>query len=521
MDRQFAQAPARGVGIEEQIGASGNVEADSTGSPLHVQVGTLRRLAVRGGAYIISSRLIVQLFSWAITIVVARLLRPYDYGILTAAGTFTNLADILVEAGVCRALVQKREVSENDLAGAFTFTLLLSLAVFLTLFACAGIAARALQTPELVNVLRVTGLALLLVPFTAVPTAILERRLQLNRLTTIGLSYCIIQGCLVLTLVLCGWDYWGLIVGYMVPRVLNVLVLAWQTSWVPRLYWPAGWSNPLLSFGIHYTGSRLCWFCYRNVDYLIVGRLMGPIALGYYSLAFMLISLPVDKIVATCNQFAFPIFCRMSDDLERVRAWYLRLSILFGFAAVPALVGLALVANDAILVALGQKWTPAVLPVQIMSLAGVFMVLGSSIDVLYIARGRPDINFWFTAISVVVYPPLFYFCGLYFGITGVAMVWAVLYPIMVLLLIAATRSITGISVRDVLGCQVRIWVSVLFMALVVLATRSICQDVRVVSMRLGITVLAGVLGYVAAIRVFAWESVMGNVKPLWRELRSR
>ena len=161
------------------------------------------------------------------------------------------------------------------------------------------------------------------------------------------------------------------------------------------------------------------------------------------------------------------------------------------------------------------------LPVQIMSLAGVFMVLGSSIDVLYIARGRPDINFRFTAISLVVYPPLFYLCGRNFGLTGVTLVWAVLYPIMVLLLIGLTRSITGISVRDVLNCQVRIWVSVLFMALVVLATRYLCQDVRVVSVRLGITILAGVLGYVAAIRVLTWQSVMGNVTLLWRELRSR
>ncbi len=247
---------------------------------------------------------------------------------------------------------------------------------------------------------------------------------------------------------------------------------------------------------------------------------MGPIALGYYSIAFMLISLPVEKIVAACNQVAFPIFCRMSDDRERVRDWYLRLSILFGFLATPALVGLALVAHDAILVALGEKWTSAVLPLQIMSLAGVFMVLGSSIDVLYIARGRPDINFRFTAISVVVYPPLFYIAGFYFGVPGVALVWAVLYPVMVLLLIAATRSITGIGVRDVVYCQFRIWASVFTMALMVLAACYLCQDVRSVAARLAIAILTGTLSYFAAIRVFAWESVMGNIKLLWRELRN-
>ena len=202
-----------------------------------------------------------------------------------------------------------------------------------------------------------------------------------------------------------------------------------------------------------------------------------------------------------------------------VRAWYLRLLLLFGFLATPALVGLALVADDAISVALGQKWMPAVLPVQIMSLAGVFMVLGSSIEVVYNALGRPDINFQFTAISVLVYPPLFYVFGRYFEITGVALVWAVCYPIMVLLLIGATRSITGISVRDIINSQTPICISVAFMAVVVLATHYLCEHVPVPA-RLGISIVTGILSYVAAIRVFAWESVMGNLKLLWHELRA-
>src|SRR5205823_3370345 len=159
------------------------------------------------------------------------------------------------------------------------------------------------------------------------------------------------------------------------------------------------------------------------------------------------------------------IFCRMGHDRERVRAWYLRLSILFAFLATPALVGLALVAKDAILVVLGEKWAPAVLPVQIMSLAGVFMVLGSSIDVVYNALGRPDINFRFTALCVVVYPPLFYLSGLYWGLNGVALVWAICYPIMLLLLIRATRSVTGVGVRDLIDSQLPIWLAVLLMAL--------------------------------------------------------
>jgi len=518
MHQSHAQVPVRDGQTAEQIAASGTV--DPAGSPVRMSVAALRQIAVRGAAYIASARLIIQLFNWVVTIVTARLLRPYDYGVLAAAVLFTNLADVLAEAGVGRALVQKPEVSENDLAGAFTVSLSISVLMYLAMFAGAGMAARALQSPELVAVLRVIGLVLLLVPFRSVPLALLERRLQLKRVATIGLATAFVQGCLVLTLALCGWGYWALILGYMIATIIQVPVVAWQASWLPRIGWPEGRSNPLVLFGIHYTGARLCWFLYRNADYAVVGRLLGPVALGYYSFAFMLVSIPVEKIATTCNQVAFPVFCRMSDDRDRVRTWFLRLLTLLGLVATPALVGLALVANDAIHLVLGPKWIPAVLPFQIMSLAGVLMVLGSSVDVLYNAVGRPDINFRFTAISAVVYPVLFYVCGRQGGVVGVALVWAICYPIMVLVQIGSTRSITGISVRNLIHSQLPIWASVLFMALVVLAVRQVFHA-EMVAVRLGMAILAGVLGYVGAIRILAWKSVMGNVRLLWQELRHR
>jgi len=484
-----------------------------------VPVTSLRRLAVRGAAYVASSRLIIQIFTWFVTIETARLLRPYDYGILSAAAVLTNLTDVLAEAGLGKALVQKPKVDANDQAEAFTLSFVLSVAMYALLLGGAAAAATGLQTPELATVLPVVGLTLLLIPLRVVPMSILERDLRLKCMAGIAVCSSVLQGSIVLALALAGFGYWALILGFMVPRFLEVPFVIWKTSWVPRFRWPGGWSNPLVSFGTHYTGARLCWFVYRNADYVVVGRLLGPIALGFYSLAFMLISLPVEKIVATCNQAAFPTYCRLRNDRQRIRDWYLRLSILFGFVATPVLVGLAVVANDAIVVVLGEKWIPAVVPLQIMSLAGVFMVLGSSIDVLFNAMGRPDINFRFTAISVVVYPVLFYISALHWGVSGVAWVWAIFYPIMVLVLIGTTRSLTGVRIRDLVDSQFAFWTSSLLMAMVVLGVQYLLRDSRG-TVRLPLSILAGVLGYMGAVWILAWERVMGNLRLLWNELRS-
>jgi teichuronic acid exporter len=521
MHETIAPVGAEGAVASGGESASDAITLNSTGFAGQTDVAKLRRIAVHSAAYIFAARLVLQLFNWVVTVITARILFPHDYGILAAAGIFTILADILAEAGMCRALVQKTHLSDDDVAGAFTFSLISSLAMYAVVVGCAGLGAKALQTPELATVLPVLGLALLSVPFRSVPMAILEHRLQLKRSATVSLACSFAQGCVVLGLAVAGFGYWALIAGSMVANFLAVPVLAWQASWLPRLRWPGGWSNPLVSYGVHFTGGALCWYAYRNVDYAIVGRVLGPVALGYYSLAFTLISMPVDKIVATCNRVSFPVFCRLRHDRERVRDWYLRLAVLFGFVATPVLVGLAVVAQDAVLLVLGEKWLPAVRPMQAMSVAGVVMMLGSSIDVLFNAMGRPDVNFKFTAFSLLVYPPLFYVCGLYWGVIGVAMVWAIFYPIMVLLLIGMTRSITGIGVRDVVSSQFPLWTSALFMALVVVAVEYSSQGVRAVAARLAISVAAGVLSYAAAIRVLAWESVMGNLRLAWSELRGR
>ena len=271
MHPSLARVPGEGENVDDEISTSMTTAAGSTEFSVRIQAGTLRQVAVRGGAYIVSSRLIVQVFSWSITIVAARFLRPYDYGIVTATTIFTTLADLLAEGGVCRALVHQPQVGRDELASAFTLNLFLSVGMYLLLFASAGAAASALQTPELLTVLRVAGLTLLLVPFQNVPTAILERRLQLGLLTTVGVSCSIFQGCLVLTLVLSGFGYWALILGFMFPKLLQVLILAWQTSWVPRLRWPGTLSSPLVSFGIPYTGRAAlldivseCGPCHRG-----------------------------------------------------------------------------------------------------------------------------------------------------------------------------------------------------------------------------------------------------------------
>jgi O-antigen/teichoic acid export membrane protein len=256
---------------------------------------------------------------------------------------------------------------------------------------------------------------------------------------------------------------------------------------------------------------------YSNSDYAVVARLMGPVDLGYYSLAFMVISMPLQKLVANCNGIAYPVFCRISHDRDRTRNWFFRLTILIGALGTPALVGVALVANDAVPMILGQKWTPAVLPLQIMCAAGVSMMIGGTFDALFSALGRPDVLFRYYLACLLVFPPCFYLAGSFYGVPGVALAWSLVCPLMVFSLIALARPITGFGPGDLLKGQLPIWIANLFMILIVLGIQYTFTGPDLMLPRLVLSIVAGTIAYVLAIWALARDSVAGNMKLLWRE----
>jgi O-antigen/teichoic acid export membrane protein len=479
----------------------------------------LRRRAVRGGVILLASRWLTQVLVWAVTLIVARLLRPYDYGLMTTGTIFVGLADLLAEAGVSRALIQKDEVGDEDLAEGFTLCLVFSLVLYGLLFAVAGPAAVFLDIPEFTPFLRVLALLVLLVPFRSIPLALLDRELRLGKQSAVHVASAVVQASLVLGLAAAGFGFWALAAGVLSARVLETVALSYYAGWRPRLRKPGARARGLLGFGVYLTLGTLLWFVYSNADFAVVGKLAGPVALGFYSLAFQLISLPVQKLTANVNQIAYPVFCRLQHDRARVRSWYLRLTVLLSFLGMPAMAGMALVAEDGFSVVLGEKWLRAVLPFQLLSIAGIALVIGSSLPPLFNALGRPDINFKYTAACALVFPVSFFVMGLFQGVIGICLVWLVFYPLMVGGLVFLNHRTTGFGLRDLLSVQAPVVGATLFMAGCVLAAQWLLADLDLISLRLGLTVAVGVAAYGGFTLAFARHTVLADLRAVWRELK--
>lgn len=494
---------------------------DSPAADVRADTDGLRRRAVRGGTLLLAARLGTQLFQWSVTLVVVRLLEPDDYGMMTAGVLFVGLADMLSEAGIGKALIHKQELVRADLAQGFTLGLGLSTALYALLFVIAGPAASYEERPGFALFLRVLGLLLFLVPLRAVAGALLERDLHLGKQSVIQIGGALASAALVLSLAAAGFGYWALAAGTLVSRLLETACAWYASGWWPEMAWPARHAWGLLRYGLNVSGASLLWFLYNNSDFAAVGTFRGLEALGFYAVAFQLMTLPVQKLSSHVNQVMFAVFCKMQDDRTRMRDWFLRLTVLQTFVIAPALAGMALVAADAIPLLFSPRWSEAVVPFQLLCSVGAIMVVSTALHHMLAARGRPDVTLKYNIVCVLVFPAGFFFSAWLYGPVGVCLVWLLATPILVVGLLHLTRGVTGIGVVDVLRSQAPVLAGVAFMICCVLAMQWALRDEPRPVTRLAAAIVTGVVSYAGWMLLTARRTVLADLRGLWIELRGR
>jgi O-antigen/teichoic acid export membrane protein len=493
---------------------------DTAAAPLSATADGLRRQAVRGGTLLLAARLGTQLFQWSVTLYVIRLLDAADYGMMTAGVLFVGLADMLAEAGVGKALIHKKELTRADLAQSFTLGLILSAVLYVLLFVGAGpIAIHYQDKPDFALFLRVLALLLFLVPLRSVAGALLERNLQLGRQSAVQLGGAVVQAGLVLTLALAGMGYWALAAGTLAGRLIEAGCVWWASGWRPEVALPGRQAWGLLQYGLHVSGATLLWFVYNNSDFAAVNTFCGIEALGYYAVAFQLMTLPMQKVSAHVNHVMFAVFCKLQDDRARVRNWFLRLTVLLTFVIMPVLIGLALVAADGISLALRDRWAPAIPAFQLMCPVGVILVISSALHQTLAALGRPDVTLKYNILCAALYPAGFFSAAWLGGATGVCLVWLLLTPLLVALLVHCTRGVTGIGVRDVFRAQMPVLLGVAVMTGSVLGVQWLLRDDPRIAARLTAAIATGVAVYTAWMLLTTRRTVLADIRGLWLDLR--
>jgi len=396
--------------------------------PSAVGATDLDRSLVGGIAWTGGVKAVTQALSWLSTLVVARLLSPTDYGICGMATIFIGLVQIVNEFGLSAAVVQRRDLSDEQISKLGGLTVLLGAVIFIVAVLGSPLVASFFGQPAVRDVVIVLSTTFLTSSFQVLPRSLLTRELRFRTLASVDAAEAVTQTIVTLVLAVLGWRYWSIVVGLVAGRIAStILALRVRNH---RLSWP----SPLTTikdsvfFGAHVTGGSLAWYAFRSADMTVVGRRLGDVALGAYTIGWTLASLPVDKVASLVARATPAIFARVQDDRDALRRYVLSLTEGIGVIAVPASIGLALVAGDFLTGVLGARWQPAVLPLRILALSAILRSTVPILNQVLIATGQTRRNMQGTIEMAIVLPILFV-VGSVWGTTGVAVVWLLGYPV--------------------------------------------------------------------------------------------
>jgi O-antigen/teichoic acid export membrane protein len=461
----------------------------------------MRERIARSVFWIAWSRGAIQLISFLSTIFVARLLEPTDYGLMAIAGVCTSMVGLLAEFGLGAAIVQFRDVTERELNACFWITLGLAVLGYAALLLAAPAIGRWFDSDRLPAVLRVVGLTLPLTAARVVPDSLLRKRLELDKSSRAEIAAVLATIPVVVGLAVLGAGVWALVAGECVLPTVQGAMSFWFVRWRPGLVMRSTRIADIVGFSLAALGSRVCWGLYVQADRLVLGRVAGDTAVGVYSMAKQLATLPADRLTAAANQLVVPAMAELQRDLERLRVVLRRALRLVASASWPLTIGVMLTAHDAILLLLTDKWLPAVPVLRLLCLYAVMHVVGSLCAPVLMALYRANVVFRYTLSQLVVMPLAFVLGAWWLGGLGVAIAWVSVYPVALVWLANRTLRELSLRWRPFLAELRPAACATAVMTVVVVAVQWMLAGTGTVGARLALTVMAGAFAYGASLYV--------------------
>lgn len=352
----------------------------------------IRSTLAGGAAWNGLAQVSTRLFQVAVTVVLARLLTPADYGLVGVATIFTGFTAIFVELGMSTAIINRREFRDGQLSALLVINALFGLLLGCLLFLTAPLAAGFFRMPMLTPVLKFMAVGLPISGLGVVQTALLLKRFQFRKIAASDIFCSVVYGVVAIGLALAGAGVWSLAIGAIAMSAAQVLTRWKLSTWRPRSRPDFTGLAESIRYGGKVLGSQTAGYIRGQIDYVIIGRMLGAVSLGLYTIAFRISDFPKRHLVTIINRVATPMFARYQDDRERQRVAYKTTLRLVGPVVFPLLVGIAVTAEPFVLFVYGAKWAGAIFPLRMLALMGVLLSMAEVGSTMLLAAGRPGVQ---------------------------------------------------------------------------------------------------------------------------------
>lgn len=371
--------------------------------------------------------LVNQFFSFAVRLVLARLLFPEQFGLIGMAVIFTGFISTINELGITAALIQRKEEDMNPehFHTSFWSGLIWSLLLFLIMaFAVAPLGAWFYEEPILRTLITVMSVSIIFTPFSIINKVILTRAMDFKSIAKVENSASFIAGVISIILAYAGAGVWALAFNSVAVVLIVVPLYMRFCDWRPKFIWDKQAFKDIFGFGMFTSMTNLINYLINNFDYLIIGKLVSAQALGAYTFAFILTDTVKNRIAGVISNVMYPVYSNLQSDKEKSKALYNNVVEYNCILIYPIMLSLLIFAEPLILIVFGDKWVDSVLPTQLMAAAVMIQLLVFSNTTLIRGLGFANFEFRLQFVKALIYMPIL-FAGIYLnGIIGAS--WAVL-----------------------------------------------------------------------------------------------
>jgi O-antigen/teichoic acid export membrane protein len=382
------------------------------------------RSVVKNAAWMAGAQWGMQVLQFGVSIVLARLLIPSDYGLVSMSATFTGVVSLFASLGFGVALVERREVDEDCICTAFWSTAGVGVFAFALAIVSAPFIGSFYGELRLVTIIRIAACGLILSPLNDIAHSLLTRQMAFRAIASIEMGAALIAQTIALIAAFTGFGVWSLVAATLVSQVARFFGFFYTIRWLPQFRFSRARFTELFFFSRYLVGYQFLNYFVRNLDNILVGKILGPVALGYYDLAYQLTLKPMVLVSSIFTQPLFPVLVSLKDNKKLAAETYRSVVVYISLIAFPLLLGLASVAPEAVDCILGEKWVPVVPTLQILCVVGAMNCIATTVGTIYLSQGRSDIPLkWTLAVGPVAY--FAFFIGVQWGIEGVAASYAV------------------------------------------------------------------------------------------------
>lgn len=353
--------------------------------------------------------------SFVVSIVLARILSPDDYGLLGLIAIFTAVCTSLINAGFGSALIRKKEVIDDDYNTAFIVNLCISILLYLIIFVCSPAIASFFGRAELVLLTRVSSLGMIIGALAIVQQTRLTKRIDFKTQTEITLISSVISGIIGIVLAVLGCGVWSLVAQGLVLQICKTGLLWIKNHWTPRFYFSKRSFNELFGFGWKLMFSGVLDTIWRELYQVIIGKYYSPATLGQYTRAKSFSDLFSNNLTGVIQRVTYPVLSEIQDNQSRMVDAYRRIIKTTMFITAICMFSLGAISEPLIYCLIGPKWHDAARYLPYICIIGSFYPLHAiNLNMLQVL-GRSDLFLGLEIVKkVIALGPLF--IGAFIGI---------------------------------------------------------------------------------------------------------